>query len=136
MITKDQEREKEYTFLEMEAALCVWECLVEMRQGWKHKGEDIIQKAWDDYGTVEMRLNVAVSIGRYAIEFYDMLPSGYVTDELGWSYDWDFIPFVVSLVKDIRYSERSGGLKPVMPSMAEAQQVLIDKVKTRSGQPL
>lgn len=85
-----------YSMLHLEAALCVWEELCEARRD-ERLSEDL-KALWEARGTVRMRLEVTPAIASYALAVWDS-PGV----EEAWSgmaaYDWEFIPFVMRIVK-------------------------------------
>lgn len=99
--------EKQYTHLEMEAALCVWECLNEWTLGSDEEVEALrincddehshtaIRLEWinmrETCGSGEMR-SQSIILGQWCLEIYNILT---VIDEDFfdyWSYDWEVIP--------------------------------------------
>lgn len=92
--------------LQLEARLCVWEELSMIRttgQGVQNTGlSAALAKLWDDYGSVHMRLEITPIIADFALKLYeDERVKESVRDRAGWSYDWQFIPFIVALFKDV-----------------------------------
>lgn len=97
---------KVYSELEMEAALCIWENMLEARAGVLHSGisgeplaDWIVQldKAFEDVGTIELRYNCR-AWAREMLKAHDALRDGcadlgFDFRERFWlSYDWDFTP--------------------------------------------
>ena len=81
--------DKTFTYLEMEAALCVWEELLE-RQG-KPGNEDITQ-LFEGVGSSAVRASAHV-IGAVVLAVHNrMTDEGY---EFVGAYDWEFVPAVL-----------------------------------------
>jgi hypothetical protein len=82
----------------LEACLCVWEAILDRRYvgsleplSWKH--------AWEGYGSAHFRIEVTPVIAAFALRVYDAPGMNvFIREELGWSYDWDFIPWVVDQI--------------------------------------
>jgi hypothetical protein len=105
---------KQYTFMQLEAALGVWEHLIECKQA----DDPEVSEWFNDYGWVNMRLSVAPRVACMALDLYEASPEmpDFLTDELGWSYDWDYLPWVVQQV--IRLSVgRDHDVRPVFPPL-------------------
>jgi hypothetical protein len=89
------------TPLQMEARLCVWEHLLECRNRFQEgirDDQDAFNAFWSRKGTVEMRLTVTAQIADFCLQVFDA-EEGLIKSRMeavGWSYDWDFIPFVVN----------------------------------------
>lgn len=108
------ENAKDYTHLQMEAALCIWEDLLERHQAHgnaEHKytsqeAEEFGTKLfnyWEDNGTVEMR-HAAINMASHAVKVFAQLEAAIGRDEIHetWaSYDWDWIPAWVYLTVSI-----------------------------------
>ena len=79
-----------YTHLEMEAALCVWECLCD----WTVNTDEPDPK-WleyrDNHGAATLR-HESIEIGKFVLKVYDLLPQWY--RESG-AYDWEIVPSIV-----------------------------------------
>lgn len=108
-----------FTHLQMEAALCIWEDLLERQTAQiecDRKGETIFpddEKArgfsmklcfmWESMGTVEMR-HAAINMSARAVEDFAALEAAIGRDEIfeTWgSYDWDWIPAWVYAAVDL-----------------------------------
>jgi hypothetical protein len=100
-MTGPQSTDKVYTHPEMEAALCVWECLndwtladyidgpgrpewIELRQG---------------IGSVEMR-HQAIAVGKWCLEIFDICVERDRDFFDGLSYDWEVIPMMLDYACD------------------------------------
>jgi hypothetical protein len=85
--------------LQMEARLCVWEELCQKRL-YVAPGQDGLNpgmsKLWDDYGSVTMRLSITPIMADFALKVYDA-PDVKQAVEGRWSYDWEYIPFIVGM---------------------------------------
>ena len=87
--------DKVFTHLEMEAALCVWEQLLE----WTGSNSPWWREDWaklrDQIGTVELRHSSYV-LGRWCLEVYDKAKQIGGEDVFdGHAYDWEVIPAIL-----------------------------------------
>lgn len=118
------EAEKEYTHLEVEAALCVWECLNE----WTLASEDEVEAMrvncdsehtamrleWIEMrrqtGASEMR-SQSIVLGKWCLEMYDIITKHDPDFFDYWSYDWEVIPAMLkhAISKDGKVSMYRGG---------------------------
>jgi hypothetical protein len=93
--------EKEYTHLEMEAALCVWEHLIEITLGDHINGPG--QPAWTELregiGSVEMR-HQSMVLGKWCLKIYDLCTAHDQDFFDGISYDWEVIPMMLDYAED------------------------------------
>jgi hypothetical protein len=91
-----------YTALHMEAALCIWEEMLDERER-KGPAENerpwkvAMRKMWHDYGTVSMR-HEAIRLGPIACEVYDIIGCDRLEELDLIPYDWEFIPAFVARV--------------------------------------
>jgi len=85
------EPEKEYTHLEMEAALCVWEEINERTLLSKAGRYPELNKLREDWGSPTLR-HASIHFGRFCLQVYDLLTEQQ-RDNL--VYDWEFIPAVL-----------------------------------------
>ncbi|MBN7759738.1 hypothetical protein JYP52_01200 [Nitratireductor aquibiodomus] len=80
-----------FNYLEMEAALCVWEHLCDITVN-----TEVPHTGWLTYrqqvGSAELR-HMSIAIGKWALEVHDLLPEWYCD---GRSYDWEVIPSIVN----------------------------------------
>jgi hypothetical protein len=76
-----------YTFLEMEAALCVWEAMLEA-------SDAHFRAYWEKVGTCELRSTVPV-IGAWCVEVEKHLDRDLLNDK---PYDWEIIPAMVRTI--------------------------------------
>jgi hypothetical protein len=93
--------EKEYTHLEMEAALCVWERLIEITLSDHINGPG--QPAWtalrEGIGSVEMR-HQSIVLGKWCLKIYDLCTAHNRDFFEGISYDWEVIPMMLDYAED------------------------------------
>ncbi|WP_062227624.1 hypothetical protein [Aureimonas frigidaquae] len=97
---------KEYSHLEMEAALCVWE---ELNQLTDRKQPEVC-RVRENIGSVELR-HASIEIGKRALEIYDQLDQDLLD---GIAYDWEFIPDVVDMIDWEQFP--NGHLPPAKPA--------------------
>lgn len=89
--------ETSYSDLQMEAALCCWEWMLEERS--KSPEVDAFQREWEAVGSAGMRQCAAVA-GAIALKVHDAMTSmGY--EHIG-AYDWEFIPAVMERLDWVR----------------------------------
>jgi hypothetical protein len=87
-----------YTTLEMEAALCVWEAMLDRKAADKPFHGDGLLAFWERRGTVETR-HAAIPVAQFALKVFDALGGADAIEALDLiPYDWAFIPAVVNLV--------------------------------------
>lgn len=136
---------KEYTALEVEAALCVWECLNEWTLGNEEAVAKLRQEAaenpgshaalrieWidmrDDTGSGEMR-SQSIVLGKWCLEIYEILTKSNPDFFAPWSYDWEVIPAMLThaVSKDGKVSMYRGSYvyigKPLISAHSAAQLV-------------
>ncbi|UYZ08579.1 hypothetical protein CFBP5507_06140 [Agrobacterium salinitolerans] len=80
-----------FTFLEMEAALCVWEWMLDA-------GAKTVERWRDTIGTKEAR-HSSYSIGRYCLKIFDLGKE--IGGPLAWdggAYDWEVIPAICETI--------------------------------------
>lgn len=90
--------EKEFSTLEVEAALCVWEWVLETTSGEYTKPDDGVSAWRECIGTVEAR-HASYDIGRYCLQVYDH--GKIVAGDEAWgevAYDWDVIPAICKTI--------------------------------------
>jgi len=90
-----------FTFLEMEAALCVWECISEWtlsdcingpgRPEWIELREDV--------GSAELR-HQSITLGKWCVKVYDICTKHDKDFFDGVSYDWEVIPLIMDFAAD------------------------------------
>jgi hypothetical protein len=106
-----QPRQPMYSALEMEAALCVWECLNEWTLGTEDEVESMrvncddenshtaIRLEWiemrEDCGSGEMR-SQSIVLGKWCLEIYNILTKHDPDFFSYWSYDWEVIPAMLT----------------------------------------
>ena len=80
-----------YTYLEVEAALCVWEWINDVTS------EPRAIKEWvqihEDLGSAELR-HQSIILGQWCLKIYDILDGGTFFEMI--SYDWEVIPLIMS----------------------------------------
>lgn len=108
--------EETYTALQVEAALCVWECLNEWTLGNEEEVAKLeeaatkdpnshaaLRAAWiklrEDTGSGEMRAQCKV-LGQWCLEIYDILTKDDEEFFSWWSYDWEVIPAMLTHAVD------------------------------------
>jgi hypothetical protein len=99
-----------FDHLEMEAALCVWECLNEWTLGTEDEVEAMrincdehshtaIRLEWikmrEQTGSGEMR-SQSILLGKWCLEIYDLLTKSDPDFFSYWSYDWEVIPALLT----------------------------------------
>lgn len=84
-------RPSNLTHLQCEAALCIWEAMLEnvVRQSPQ------LKRAFETYGTVEMR-HCAIRLAPLACKVWDLMTEDEQQDLI--PYDWEFIPKFVRTV--------------------------------------
>lgn len=86
-----------FTYLEMEAALCVWECINEWTLGAAEGNSP--HQAWKDLrgsvGSVEMR-HASIPLGQWCLKVYDICTKDNRDYFDGIAYDWEVIPLILS----------------------------------------
>lgn len=84
----------QWSHLAMEAALCVWESLLERHARFPTQNPEL-SAFWDAHGTVHVR-SLCPPIGAWAAHAYEFLEP----DSLDMSpYDWEIVPAFVELVE-------------------------------------
>lgn len=95
-----------FSHLHMEAALCIWEAMIEMRPNTHHRDFDRaacpqwkldMDRMWHDYGTVSMR-EEAIRLAPIACECFDLIGHDRAEELDLIPYDWEFIPAFVARV--------------------------------------
>jgi hypothetical protein len=139
--------EKLYSHLEMEAALCVWECLNDwtlLAHGDVHAAainddDDNIKTDWialrEGVGSVEMR-HQSIVLGQWCLKIYDICTKHDPDFFDGLAYDWEVIPMMLNFARDaagkpVIYAE---GLPPVdRIAPLVAYEVLFDEFTRQCG---
>ena len=83
-----------FTTLQMEAALCIWECFIDMRRA-EDKRNAAFDSAWDQFGTVHMR-HMSYTLAPLACDVWDIMTEE--QRERLIPYDWTFIPEFVRCI--------------------------------------
>ncbi|WP_353645711.1 hypothetical protein [Mesorhizobium sp. WSM2239] len=81
-----------FSYLEVEAAQCVWEHICEITVC-AEEPDPIWREYREAHGSVQLR-HESIAIGQWALKVYDLLPEWY--RETG-AYDWEIIPAIVSV---------------------------------------
>jgi hypothetical protein len=91
---------KDYTHLEMEAGLCVWECLIEWTL---HPEISQHNKDWvelrEGIGSVELR-HQSIVLGKWCLKIYDICTKHDRDFFAGVAYDWEVIPMILDYARD------------------------------------
>lgn len=97
-LTTLQLEKKHSTELIAEAAMCIWEAMLDARYpGEQHPDlMEPMDRLWFDHGTVEMR-HYAYRLALSALEVFELLGREYCEEHDLIPYDWEFIPAVVRL---------------------------------------
>lgn len=112
-----------YNTLQVEAALCVWEAMLETRQS-----RAVMDFLWDGVGTSQMRHH-AISIGVWAEQVFVRAKADHganVFDAI--AYDWEFIPAALLLVT-FNATNREG---VHMPDIKQAADKLAAQFRNRT----
>jgi hypothetical protein len=88
------EANAEYSHLQVEAALCIWESLMRDYDATPFGAETEFATYWREHGTVHMR-HLSIALADYCLAVYDALP-GDVRD--GCPYDWEIIPAILATI--------------------------------------
>lgn len=87
--------EPRFSYLEVEAALCVWECI----DNWTLLDKQNTHHAWcllrEKHGSIVLR-NQSVEIGQWCLSVYDLCTKNDPNFFDDMSYDWDVIPLILS----------------------------------------
>lgn len=83
-----------FTHLQMEAALCVWEAMIDRRRE-DADGSTDLDRTWSKFGAVHMR-HVSIALAQMACQVWDALSED--QRETLIPYDWEFMPRFVSCV--------------------------------------
>lgn len=86
MMTIEQYRERAFD------AMCVWE---ELLDRYRTGGDPALTDYWERIGTVAMRY-VAIELAEWIYNEWERMSED-IRD--GWSFDWEFVPVAVTLVK-------------------------------------
>lgn len=89
-----------YSTLQAEAAMCLWEAMLEGRDSLR-----VLDEVWQDVGTVQMR-HFAIELSPYVCQVWDTLSED--ERESCIPYDWEFVP---ALLKHIEWENH----RPVLP---------------------
>lgn len=129
-----------YTFLQLEASLCIWEWFCERAFGASSIANslpDIWEATRSDEGAAFMRLHVTPALADVALAVHADIDDDLLMDNLGWSYDWDYIPWVCTQISEINITHNAQR-EPVItfvPTTDELVQRLRAHVATLEGKP-
>jgi hypothetical protein len=91
---------KQYTHLEMEAGLCVWECLCEWTL---HETISQHHKDWvelrEGIGSVELR-HQSIVLGQWCLKIYNICTRHNRSFFDGSAYDWEVIPMILGYARN------------------------------------
>lgn len=126
---------KEYTHLQMEAALCAWEAMIEFRINtadpkfdpakypeWRVEFEQVFEY----FGSVDMR-HCSIAAGCIVLAVHDLMTAKGI--EFHDAYDWEFVPGVLkrldwrSLVEQHQYNG-----KPYKPNASKILSEMIEEM--------
>jgi hypothetical protein len=88
------EANPEYSHLQVEAALCIWESLMRDYDATPFDTETPFATYWREHGTVHMR-HLSIALAGYCLAVYDALPAD-ARD--GRPYDWEVIPAILDTI--------------------------------------
>lgn len=77
-----------FTHLQMEAALCIWEAMIDRRRE-DADGSTSLDRTWSAFGTVHMR-HVSIALAPMACQVWAALSED--QRETLIPYDWEFMP--------------------------------------------
>ena len=87
--------DKTFTYLEVEAALCIWEWINDVTLG----DERYIIKDWkdlrDSVGSLEMRHTSAITYAPWLLKVYDICTADKRDPFFCMSYDWEVVPLIM-----------------------------------------
>lgn len=106
----------QFTHLEVEAALCVWEHLLECCNPLSPRFDDNINTVWGHLGAFEFR-HASMELGRYCLKVYDLIPEDV---RAGHAYDWDIIPAILGTI------DWATGYTPTLPAETAASMVIAE----------
>lgn len=95
--------DKVYSYLDMEAALCIYEWLIEdvLPLDSKHPNAKAWQTYCDSVGSTVLRYNTAAEYAPWVLRVYD---AALEIDPYAWEnyfYDWEIVPEIMSKVEFI-----------------------------------
>jgi hypothetical protein len=107
----NDDKQQQFTYLEVEAALCVWECLNDwtlLAHGDVHAAaindeDDNIKTDWialrENVGSAEMR-HQSIPLGQWCLKVYDICTKHDPDFFDGVAYDWEVIPLILEFAED------------------------------------
>lgn len=90
---------KDYTHLEMEAALCVWECLCDWTLGELAEHHKDWVELREGVGSVELR-HQSIVLGKWCLLVYNICTKRDRDFFAGVAYDWEVIPLILSYARN------------------------------------
>ena len=94
--TREESHPGSFTHLEMEAALCVWECINEWTL---NTGRADWIELRDGVGSVEMR-HQSIVLGQWVLKVYDICTVDDPDFFDAMPYDWEVVPMILDLARD------------------------------------
>lgn len=126
MATDSARRFGAFTYLEMEAALCVWECINDWTvnadkqdEGWTALRQSV--------GSVEMR-HASIPLGVWCLAVFDLCTKDDRDFFDGIAYDWEVIPMILDHCRDAE------GAPVIEQAHFPATQIVAPKVMARHRQ--
>jgi hypothetical protein len=80
-----------YSPLQVEAALCIWECWLDSVVAPLRKPAPAFQRYWKSHGTAAMR-HLSIELADYCLSVYDHISCEV---KYGHPYDWEVIPAIL-----------------------------------------
>lgn len=87
-----------FSYLEMEAAMCVWECLNDWTLDDNSKDDEWIALR-ESVGSVELR-HQCIELAQWCLQVYDICTSDNPDRFEGFAYDWEVIPSILRHARD------------------------------------
>jgi hypothetical protein len=88
------EANAEYSHLQVEAALCIWEKFLDDYNGLGVEEAPPFAEYWREHGTVHMR-HLSIALAGYCLAVHDALADDVVD---GRPYDWEIIPAILDTI--------------------------------------
>lgn len=103
--------ETKFSYLEVEAALCVWETINDWTLGDKPRADwEALRK---HTGSVELR-HWSIELGQWALQVYDICTKHDRDFFDGIAYDWEVIPMILDFV-NVDGAQTTGGIELPAP---------------------
>lgn len=96
--TREENHPGAFTYLEMEAALCVWECLNDWTLHSEAHRDDWV-KLREAVGSVELRYQ-SIELGQWALKVYNFCIADDPELFDGTAYDWEVIPMILGYARN------------------------------------